>query len=142
MAEKSFRARVNDNFANSALLAKSSRRQTSIKLTGERGTRILSENELAKFLHWLSGSVYTPTIRNVLRLILWTGCRTGEVCNIARKGNHRIQSEPRLTLCVRSLHIFICQFSHFFDPPASTCSVISLSVIGRMPLTIDMLSTW
>lgn len=75
--------RFDDSFANPALLAKSSLRQTNIKLTCERGTRILSEKELAKFLHWLPGSAYTPTIKNVLRLTLWTGCRTGEVCNMA-----------------------------------------------------------
>ncbi|CNK53807.1 phage integrase family site specific recombinase [Yersinia pseudotuberculosis] len=75
--------RFDDNFANPALLAKSSLRQTNIKLTCERGTRILSEKELAKFLHWLPSSAYTPTIKNVLRLTLWTGCRTGEVCNMA-----------------------------------------------------------
>ncbi len=75
--------RFDDNYANPALLAKSSLRQTNIKLTCERGTRILSEKELAKFLHWLPGSAYTPTIKNVLRLTLWTGCRTGEVCNMA-----------------------------------------------------------
>ena len=75
--------RFDDNFANPALLAKSSLRQTNIKLTCERGTRILSEKELAKYLHWLPGSAYTPTIKNVLRLTLWTGCRTGEVCNMA-----------------------------------------------------------
>ncbi|HFT5242334.1 TPA: tyrosine-type recombinase/integrase [Yersinia enterocolitica] len=75
--------RFDDNFANPALLAKSSLRQTNIKLTCERGTRILNEKELAKFLHWLPGSAYTSTIKNVLRLTLWTGCRTGEVCNMA-----------------------------------------------------------
>ncbi|EPU4032716.1 tyrosine-type recombinase/integrase [Enterobacter asburiae] len=77
--------RFDDSFANPALLAKSSLRQTRIKLTNGRGTRVLSENELAKFLNWLPGSAYTPTIKNVLRLTLWTGCRTGEVCNMAWK---------------------------------------------------------
>lgn len=77
--------RFDDNFANPALLAKSSLRQTRIKLTNGRGTRVLSEDELAKFLKWLPGSAYTPTIKNVLRLTLWTGCRTGEVCNMAWK---------------------------------------------------------
>ncbi|MDA5479691.1 tyrosine-type recombinase/integrase [Yersinia intermedia] len=72
-----------DSFANPALLAKSSLRQTNIKLTCERGIRIFSEKELTKFLQWLPGSAYTPTIKNVLRLTLWTGCRTGEVCNMA-----------------------------------------------------------
>ncbi|MGP3199761.1 tyrosine-type recombinase/integrase [Serratia marcescens] len=77
--------RFDDSFANPALLAKSSLRQTRIKLTNGRGTRVLSEDELAKFLNWLPGSAYTPTIKNVLRLTLWTGCRTGEVCNMAWK---------------------------------------------------------
>lgn len=75
--------RFDDSFANPALLAKSSLRQTRIKLTNGRGTRVLSEVELGKFLKWLPGSAYTPTIKNVLRLTLWTGCRTGEVCNMA-----------------------------------------------------------
>ncbi|MEN0579146.1 tyrosine-type recombinase/integrase [Phytobacter palmae] len=75
--------RFESSFANPALLAKSSLRQTRIKLTNGRGTRVLSEDELAKFLKWLPGSAYTPTIKNVLRLTLWTGCRTGEVCNMA-----------------------------------------------------------
>jgi len=44
---------------------------------------VVNEVELRKFLKWLSGSAYTPAIKNVLRLILWTGCRTGEVCNMA-----------------------------------------------------------
>lgn len=75
--------RFDDSFANPALLAKSSLRQIRIKLTNGRGTRVLNEAELGKFLKWLPGSAYTPTIKNVLRLTLWTGCRTGEVCNMA-----------------------------------------------------------
>lgn len=75
--------RFDDSFANPALLAKSSLRQTRIKLTNGRRTRVLSEVELGKLLKWLPGSAYTPTIKNVLRLTLWTGCRTGEVCNMA-----------------------------------------------------------
>ncbi|EEC0296039.1 tyrosine-type recombinase/integrase [Salmonella enterica subsp. enterica] len=77
--------RFSDSFANPALLAKSSLRQTRIKLTNGRGTRVLSEAELAKFLKWLPGSACPPTIKNVLRMTLWTGCRTGEVCNMAWK---------------------------------------------------------
>lgn len=77
--------RFDASFANPALLAKSSLRQTRIKLTNNRGTRVLSEAELKKFLQWLPGSAFSPTIKNVLRLTLWTGCRTGEVCNMAWK---------------------------------------------------------
>jgi integrase len=40
---------------------------------------------LATLLKWLPGSDYTATQKNVLRFTLWTGCRTGEVCNAAWK---------------------------------------------------------
>ncbi|ELY4661414.1 integrase family protein [Cronobacter muytjensii] len=73
--------RFDASFANPALLAKSSLRQTRSKLTNNRGTRVQSEAELKKFLQWLPGSAFSPTIKNVLRLTLWAGCRTGEVCN-------------------------------------------------------------
>lgn len=77
--------RFDASFANPALLAKSSLRQTRIKLNNNRGTRVLSEAELKKFLQLLPGSVFSPTIKNVLRLTLWTGCRNSEVCNMAWK---------------------------------------------------------
>lgn len=72
----------NDDFYNPALLAKSSLRQTKIKLTSKRGTRVFNEKELTRFLHWLPSSSFSPVVKNVLRLTLLTGCRTGEVCNI------------------------------------------------------------
>lgn len=72
--------RFDDSFANPALLAKNSLRQAKVKLTSERGKRVLTESELRAFLAWLPGSVFTPTQKNVLRFTLWTGCRTGEVC--------------------------------------------------------------
>lgn len=75
--------KFSDEFANPALLAKSSLSQAKVKLTSERGKRALSDRELAQLLHWLPGSTYTQTQKNVLRFTLWTGCRTGEVCNAA-----------------------------------------------------------
>ncbi|MFQ5434680.1 MAG: tyrosine-type recombinase/integrase [Anaerolineae bacterium] len=72
-----------DEFANPAVLAKASLRQAKVRLTSQRGKRVLSDTELAKLLKWLPGSDYTPTQKNVLRFTLWTGCRTGEVCNAA-----------------------------------------------------------
>jgi hypothetical protein len=66
-----------DEFANPALLAKSSLRQAKIKLTSNRGKRALSDPELKKFLQWLPGSVFTPTQKNILRFTLWTGCCAG-----------------------------------------------------------------
>lgn len=75
--------KFSDSFANPALLAKSSLQQARVKLTSDRGSRVLSEKELGMFLKWLPGSAYSSTIKNVLRLTLWTGCRTGEVCSMA-----------------------------------------------------------
>ncbi|MEW8288252.1 MAG: tyrosine-type recombinase/integrase [Candidatus Thiodiazotropha endolucinida] len=74
-----------DEFANPAILAKASLRQAKVKLTHQRGKRVLSDAELATLLNWLPGSDYTATQKNVLRFTLWTGCRTGEVCNAAWK---------------------------------------------------------
>lgn len=75
--------RLNENFANPALLARSSMRQTKIKLTSQPGKRVLSDKELAQFLRWLPQSKYPKNIKNVLQLTLLTGCRTGEICAIA-----------------------------------------------------------
>lgn len=72
--------KFSEDFANPALLAKSGLRQAKIKLTHQKGKRILSDNELKKLLSWLPGSVFTPTQKNVIRFTLWTACRTGEVC--------------------------------------------------------------
>jgi len=41
----------------------------------------LIDEELKKLLEWLPSSAYTATQKNILRVTLWTGCRTGEVCN-------------------------------------------------------------
>ena len=73
--------RFSDDFANPALLAKNSLRQARVRLTSERGRRALSDKELAMVLKWLPGSGFSVTQKNVLRFALWTGCRTGEVCN-------------------------------------------------------------
>lgn len=74
-----------DEFANPAILAKSSLRQAKIRLTSKRGKRVLSDNELVKLLKWLPGSVFTPTQKHILKFTLWTGCRTGEVCGAVWK---------------------------------------------------------
>jgi integrase len=70
-----------DDFANPALLAKASLRQARVRLTSKKGKRTLSDKELTAVLMWLPGSGFSVTQKNVLRLALWTGCRTGEVCN-------------------------------------------------------------
>ncbi len=72
--------KFNDDSANPALLAKSGLRQAKIRLTHQKGKRVLSDKELTWLLNWLPGSVFTPTQKNVIRFTLWTACRTGEVC--------------------------------------------------------------
>jgi len=69
-----------DNFANPALLAKESFKQARVKLTSEKGKRVLSDNELREVLVWLPESGFSENHKNILKLTLWTGCRTGEVC--------------------------------------------------------------
>jgi len=70
-----------DDFANPALLAKASLKQARVRLTSEKGRRVLSDKELALVLRWLPGSGFSTTQKNVIRFTLWTGCRTGEVCD-------------------------------------------------------------
>lgn len=72
--------KFNDEFANPALLAKNSLRQAKVRLTSKPRQRNLSDNELTKLLKWLPGSALTPTKKNIIRFTLWTGCRTGEIC--------------------------------------------------------------
>lgn len=72
--------RLREDFANPALLAKASLKVAKVRLTSVRGKRVLSDKELKLVLAWLPGSGFSPTQRNVMRFTLWTGCRTGEVC--------------------------------------------------------------
>lgn len=68
------------DFANPAFLAKAGLRQAKVKLTPNKGRRVLSDKELSLMLEWLPGSGLSTTQKNVLRMALWTGCRSGEVC--------------------------------------------------------------
>lgn len=69
-----------ESFANPALLAKSSLRQTRIKLTSNKRTRVLSESELKYLLSWLPESGFSKHHKSILMIALWTGARTGEIC--------------------------------------------------------------
>ncbi|HHQ6568493.1 TPA: tyrosine-type recombinase/integrase [Serratia fonticola] len=75
--------RLDENFANPALLAKASLAQTKMRLNSTPGKRVLSDNELIQMLNWLPHSAYPTNAKNILRLTIWTGCRTGEICNMA-----------------------------------------------------------
>jgi len=70
-----------ENFANPALLAKSSLKQTRIKLTCNKRTRVLSDSELKHVLTWLPVSGFSKHHKSILMLALWTGARTGEICS-------------------------------------------------------------
>ena len=74
-------AYFDDEFVNPCIQAKAGLRQSKIKLTSQRGKRILNDTELALLLRWLPEAAYTTTQKNVIRMALWTGCRTGEVVN-------------------------------------------------------------
>lgn len=69
-----------EDFANPALLAKASAKQARLKLTCTKGTRVLSDDELRRVLQWLPTSGFSAKHKQVLMITLWTGCRTGEVC--------------------------------------------------------------
>lgn len=69
-----------DDFPNPALLAKNSLKSARVKLSSERGRRALTDDELRKVLAWLPGSGFSPTQKHILMFALWTGCRTGEIC--------------------------------------------------------------
>jgi integrase len=69
-----------EDFSNPALAAKASLKQARVKLTSTKGKRVLTEQELVEVLRWLPVSGFTQNQKNVLRLTLLTGCRSGEVC--------------------------------------------------------------
>jgi integrase len=69
-----------DSFANPALLAKANFKQARAKLNSNKGTRVLSDKELREVLIWLPQSGFAQKQKAILKITLWTGCRTGEVC--------------------------------------------------------------
>lgn len=71
--------RFDDDFINPAMAAKSSLKMTNIKLTSTPGDRFLTDDELVKFFVWLPSSGYATSIKNAMRLTLWSGMRTGAV---------------------------------------------------------------
>ncbi|MDQ9127701.1 site-specific integrase [Serratia fonticola] len=77
--------KLDEDFANPALLAKASLTQAKVKLTSIPGKRVLSKDELTQLVNWLPTSAYPANVKNALRLTLWTGCRSGEICAVAWK---------------------------------------------------------
>jgi integrase len=73
--------KFDEDFANPAVLAKASLRQAKVKLTSSKGRRVLTDAELVQVLAWLPESGFSLSQKHIFQLTLWTGCRTGEVCN-------------------------------------------------------------
>lgn len=74
------RGKLNHDFVNPGYQAKRMVSLTKIKLTPQKRSRVFDESELKLFLNWLPSSGFSDTQKNILRLTLWTGCRTGELC--------------------------------------------------------------
>ena len=68
-----------EDFVNPAILARASLKQAKVKLTSNKGKRALSDKELTRFLRWLPLGSFPLAHKKVLRMTLWTGCRTGEI---------------------------------------------------------------
>ena len=73
--------KIDTDFSNPAVLVKNSLRMAKVKLSAKKGTRVLSELELKKFLDWLPNCKLPDKAKQIFLLTLYTGCRTGEWCN-------------------------------------------------------------
>ncbi|ELU8562334.1 integrase [Vibrio parahaemolyticus] len=71
-----------EDFVNPALHALNTFKMRKVKLTCSKGKRVLDHSELIKVLHWLPTSGFTDNQKGILKLTLWTGCRTGELCGL------------------------------------------------------------
>ena len=74
--------RLPDDFVNPTDNAKKKLKMTRVRLTSQKATRVFDDEELRQFLQWLPESAYPQVQKNILRLTLWTGCRTGELCGL------------------------------------------------------------
>ena len=70
-----------NDFTNPVILAKNSLAMMKVKLTSNKGKRVLSDTELKELLYWMPNSKLPDKSKNILMLTLYTGCRTGEWCN-------------------------------------------------------------
>ncbi|HHJ3249959.1 TPA: tyrosine-type recombinase/integrase [Vibrio parahaemolyticus] len=71
-----------EDHTNPCYQAKGRLKRKRIRLTSQRGTRVLNDGELSAFLKWLPGARFTPGQKGVLHFTLMTGCRTGEACEM------------------------------------------------------------
>ncbi|WP_324021117.1 tyrosine-type recombinase/integrase [Aeromonas caviae] len=72
---------VSRDMVNPVDLVKQQLKRAKVRLTSTKGSRHLDDEELEKLLIWLPSSTYTTTHKSIIRMALWTGCRTGELCS-------------------------------------------------------------
>jgi integrase len=65
-----------EDFNNPCYKVKAKMKQRRVRLTCQRGKRVLNDGELEQLLQWLPGSRYTPAQKNILLFTLMTGART------------------------------------------------------------------
>ncbi|PHI32031.1 tyrosine-type recombinase/integrase [Budvicia aquatica] len=139
--------RLEENFVNPALLAKYSMKQTRIKLTPQPGKRVLSEKELSLFLRWLPQSKYPVNIKRVLYLTLLTGCRTGEVCNMAWENVDFVKGTSHLeeTKTGTDRHVQLSrqaiEFLKTFHEPSDRYLFTARAKIANRPISQTFLNT-
>lgn len=75
------RGKLLPDFVNPSYQAKRMISLTKVKLSPKKRSRVFDESELKAFMSWLPGSGFSDVQKNILRMTLWTGCRTGELCN-------------------------------------------------------------
>lgn len=71
-----------EDHINPCYQAKGRLKRKRIRLTSQRGTRVLNDGELSTFLKWLPEARFTPGQKGILYFTLMTGCRTGEACSM------------------------------------------------------------
>ncbi len=67
-----------EDHVNPCIQAKMYFSTKKIRLSATKGTRVLDDNEIVKFIKWLPTSKYTPITKHALWITLYTGVRSGE----------------------------------------------------------------
>lgn len=74
------------DFQNPCPEIKNRIKDSGIKVTNNKRSRVLNENEINQFWHWLISAKYiSPNSKNIMFLSLITGMRTGELCKVEWK---------------------------------------------------------
>jgi len=79
------RERLPEAYLNPCPTVKETMKDAGYKLTSNAKKRFLTNDEITLWLEWLPSSKFAPSIRKILKLVLLTGCRSGEAMNVAWK---------------------------------------------------------